>query len=69
MMTFITALGLVPMLIMRNYKGRMDQLISGILDRLQNMNWFILFPLVLALYVGSMFLAVKIREHRSAEHL
>jgi len=50
-LTFTTALGLVPLFIMQAYKGRMDILVEQVLAWLQGLNWSISILLVLISYL------------------
>jgi len=64
-MTFLVALGLVPMLLMKSYQGRMDVLIDQLLEFFAGLNWLAIIPITLIAYFGLMALAIKIKSHRS----
>jgi len=64
-LSFLVALGLVPMFLMKSYQDRMDVLIDQILEFFTNLNWLIILPAALAFYFGLMLLAVKIKNYRS----
>jgi len=64
-MSFFVALGLVPMILMKSYQGRMDVLIDQILEFFAHLNWLVLIPAALAAYFGLMVLAVKVKSYRS----
>ena len=64
-MSFLVALGLVPMLLMKAYKDRMDVLVDQLLEFFTNLNWWIIIPITLIVYFGLMTIAVKIKSHRS----
>ena len=51
-MTLITALGLVPMVLARAGRDRMDILIENLLSWIRNLNWWVFIPLVLLAYLG-----------------
>ena len=64
-MSFLVALGLIPMLIMKSYQGRMDVLVDQILAFFTALNWLVIIPITLLVYFGLMALAVKIKSYRS----
>ena len=65
-LTFTTALGLVPMLILKFYRDSIGDVIAGFIAWLQAVNWLLLAPLVLVLYAGLYCLAVQVKSLRSA---
>jgi len=65
-LSLTTALGLVPMLVMRRNRGRMDEVIESLLAGIRGLDWLVLLPLVLLVYLGLMLLALQIRAHRDA---
>lgn len=65
-LSLTTALGLVPMLVMRRNRGRMDEVIENLLAGIRGMDWLVLLPLLLLAYLGLMLLALQIRAHRDA---
>ncbi len=64
-MSFLVALGLLPMLIMKSYKGRMDVLMDQLLKFFAELNWLAIIPITLIAYFGLMALAIKIKSYRS----
>jgi hypothetical protein len=64
-LSFLVALGLVPMLLMKTYQGRMDVLLDQILAFFEGLNWLLIIPAALLLYFGLMVLAVKVKSYRS----
>ena len=63
-LSFIAALGLVPMLFLRANRGRMDVVIGNLLGRIRGLNWFVLIPLLLLVYLGLMGFAHHVRAGR-----
>ena len=63
---FTTAIGFVPLLIMKKDRDQMDALIDGILNWLTHLNWIVILPLTLVLYCGLMLLSIHIKNIRSA---
>ena len=63
-LSFTAAGGLVPMIIMKAYRDRMDIIIAGVFDWLRNINWILAIPLILAAYFGLMCLAAWIKDIR-----
>jgi hypothetical protein len=51
-LTLITALGMVPMLIMKSNRDRMDILIENLLSWIRDLNWLVFIPLLLLTYLG-----------------
>lgn len=64
-MSFVVALGLVPMLIMKSYQGRMDILIEQLLAFFVGINWAFVIPASLIIYAGLMTAAIKIKSYRN----
>jgi len=65
-LTFITALGLVPMLMLKLYRGRIDDVIANFITWMQGINWLVMVPLVLLIYAGLYRLAVQVKSIRPA---
>jgi hypothetical protein len=63
-LSFTTALGLVPMLFLNSNRGRMDVVIENLLAWIRGLNWLLLLPLLLLAYLGLMGLALQVRAHR-----
>jgi hypothetical protein len=63
-LSFITALGLVPMLFLRANQGSMDVVIENLLAWIRGLNWFVLLPLLLLVYLGLMGIAHHVRISR-----
>jgi hypothetical protein len=64
-LSFLVALGLIPMLIMKSYQGRMDVVVDQMLEFFTGLNWLVIIPTALIIYFGLMVLAVKIKSYRS----
>jgi len=64
-LSFLVALGLIPMLIMKSYQGRMDVLADQILEFYAGLNWWIIIPVTLIAYFGLMALSVRIKSYRN----
>jgi len=64
-LSFLVALGLVPMLIMKSYQDRMDILVEQLLNFFAGINWVVVIPASLLVYAGLMAAAVKIKSYRS----
>ncbi|MFC2164673.1 ABC-2 transporter permease [Acidobacteriota bacterium] len=64
-MSFLVALGLLPMLLMKAYKDRMDVLVDQLLEFFAGLNWLAIIPIALIVYFGLMAIAVKIKSNRS----
>jgi len=63
-LSFTTALGLVPMLFLKANRGRMDVVIENLLGWIRGLNWFVLIPLLLLVYLGLMGFAHHVRAGR-----
>jgi hypothetical protein len=63
-LSFTTALGLVPMLILKRNREDMDVIIENLLAWIRGLDWLVLIPLLLVAYLGLMVLALKIRAWR-----
>lgn len=56
------SLGLVPMIIMKTYEGRMDVLRETVLDFFSGLDWLVVIPLGLLVYFVLMLVAAKVRH-------
>jgi hypothetical protein len=65
-LSFTTALGLAPMLVLKGNRGRMDEVITNTLEWIRGLDWFVILPLLLLVYLGLMGVSLQIRAHRSA---
>lgn len=65
-LSFTTALGLVPMLILKFYRDSIADFIAEFIRWIQSLNWLLVIPLVLMIYTGLYVLAVKVKSLRSA---
>ena len=65
-LTFTTALGLVPMFIMKSYRGRMNILENRILDGLRSLEPFTAIALSLTVCFVFFLLAVQVKARRLA---
>jgi hypothetical protein len=63
-MALITALGFVPMVIMRGSRDRMDILIESLLSWIRGLNWWVFIPLILTIYLGISGIAWLIQTRR-----
>ncbi len=63
-LTFTTALGLVPMLILKFYRSSIGDFIAGFITWMQGLNWLLMAPLVLLMYAGLYWLAVQVKSAR-----
>ena len=64
-LSFTTALGLVPMLIIRFHRDSVGDWIADFIHWMQNLNWILVIPLVLLIYAGLYGLAVKVKSFRT----
>jgi len=64
-MSFLVFIGIPPLLIMSIYGGEMDVFIEKVLNFYAGLNWMILIPLTLAVYMGLMAMAVLIKNYRN----
>ena len=63
-LSFTTALGLAPMLILKRHREDMDVFIESLLAWIRGLDWLVLIPLLLVAYLGLMVLALQIRAWR-----
>jgi len=63
-LSITTALGLVPMLIMKSNRDRIDEVITNLLAWIRGLDWLVLIPLLLLVYLGFMVVALQIRAFR-----
>lgn len=63
-LTFTTALGLVPMLILKFYRDSIGDVIANFILWMQGLNWLVMAPLVLLIYAGLYWLAVQVKSTR-----
>jgi hypothetical protein len=59
------ALGFVPVIIMKTYKGRMDILKETILNFYNGIDWLVVIPSALVVYFVLMLVAAKVRHLKS----
>jgi hypothetical protein len=59
------ALGFVPVIIMKTYKGRMDILKETILNFYNGIDWLVMIPSALVVYFVLMLVAAKVRHLKS----
>ncbi|MBN1222363.1 MAG: ABC-2 transporter permease [Candidatus Aminicenantes bacterium] len=64
-MSFLVFLGIPPLLIMSIHKENMDVFIEKVLNFYTGLNWLILLPVSIALYLGLMTVAVAIKGYRN----
>lgn len=65
-LTFTTALGLIPLFIMKTYKGRMDILMEQVLVWLRGLDWIIMIPVVLICYYILMEITTWVKARSAA---
>ena len=62
-LSVMVAMGFIPMLILNFFKDSIDQIIANIGNFIVDINWMIVLPRVLMVYVGLMFLAGKVKKY------
>ena len=63
-LTITTALGLVPMLLLKRNRDNTGEVIENLLAWIRGLDWLLLIPLLLLAYLGIMVVALQIRAFR-----
>lgn len=61
-LSLFVVLGFLPILIIKFYRDSMDILAENILAFLRNLNWMKIIPLAVVVYLGLMWVAIKVKE-------
>jgi len=59
-----TALGFVPLLVLKNNRDQMETLIENLLSWMRNLNWIVIVPLIFLVYLCLMFLSIRVKTLR-----
>ncbi|MBN2244797.1 MAG: ABC-2 transporter permease [Candidatus Aminicenantes bacterium] len=62
-LSVLVALGFVPMIIIKFFSDNMDQVLLNIYNFIAGLNWSLILPVVLLVYVGLLLIAARIKKY------
>jgi hypothetical protein len=62
-LSVMVAMGFIPMIVLKFFRDRIDQIIANIGNFMIDINWLMVLPIVLMVYFGLLFLAIKVKKY------